>query len=40
MKSRIRFYLKNKNQSQLLLVVREYYNKNNEVEFAKILFEI
>ena len=40
MKSKIKFYFKNKTQSQLLLVVREYYNKNKEVEFAKILFEI
>lgn len=40
-KARIRFYTKfNNKQTKLLIVVKEYYDENNNVTFAEILFEI
>ncbi len=40
-KTKIRIYFRSKNQSSLLMIVREYYNKKtNEIVFAEILLEI
>lgn len=40
MKTRIRFSFKGKNQLPLFMVIKEYYDDNGDLEFAKVLFEI
>lgn len=40
MKTRIRFSFKGKKQMPLFMVIKEYYDDNGDLEFAKVLFEI
>ena len=40
MKTRIIFSFKSKRQMPLFMVIKEYYDDNGDIEFAKVLFEI
>ena len=40
MKTRIIFGFKSKRQMPLFMVIKEYYDDNGNIEFAKVLFEI
>lgn len=40
MKTRIKFSFKGKNQLPLFMVIKEYYDDNGDLEFAKVLFQI
>lgn len=40
MKTRITFGFKSKTQMPLFMVIKEYYDDNGNIEFAKILFQI
>lgn len=40
MKTRIRFGFKGKNQLPLFMIIKEYYDDNGDIEFAKVLFQI
>ena len=39
-KTGIIFSFRGKGQMPLFMIIKEYFDKNGEVEFAKILFEI
>jgi hypothetical protein len=38
--TRIVISFKSKNQLPLFMITKEYYNKNGELTFAKVIFEI
>ena len=40
MKTRISFGFKSKRQLPLFMVIKEYYDKDGNIEYAKVLFEI
>lgn len=40
MKTRITFSFKSKKQMPLFMVIKEYYDDDGNIEFAKVLFEI
>lgn len=40
MKTRITFSFKSKTQLPLFMVIKEYYDDDGNIEFAKVLFEI
>lgn len=40
MKTRIIFSFKSKTQIPLFMVIKEYYDDDGNIEFAKVLFEI
>lgn len=40
MKTRITFGFKSKTQMPLFMVIKEYYDDDGNIEFAKVLFEI
>ena len=40
MKTRITFSFRSKNQIPLFMVIKEYYDDDGNIEFAKVLFEI
>lgn len=40
LKTKITFSFRGKNQLPLFMVIKEYYNAQGELDFAKVLFEI
>jgi hypothetical protein len=40
MKTKIIFSFKSKKQMPLFMIIKEYYDDNGNIEFAKVLFEI
>ena len=39
-KTGIIFSFRGKNQLPLFMIIKEYFDKNGDIEFAKVLFEI